>query len=140
MANVFDNAGKQVQITVPIGASNTTDGVFKATKNGAAYAQVPFDMDIDEVFLDFALSADINTAGSGNFGVGIYADNVSLTSAQIAVAYSSANPYTSVARSGLSKTSLDKGDLLRIDILAVPGGAATAYPMNAVVRITGNAR
>lgn len=141
MANVFDNAGKQAVLNIPLAASNTTDGVFKATKNGAAYAQVPFDMDIDNLFLDFALSGDINTAGSGNFSVGVYQNvSTSLTSAAISVAYSSANSYTSKSRSELAVTSLAKGDILRVDILAVPGGAATAYPMNGVVRIIGVAK
>lgn len=137
MANVFDNAGKRAVLQIPVAGTNTTDSVIKATKNGAAYMEVDANMQIDELFLSFALSGDINTDGSGNFSVGVYADGVSLTSAAISVAYSSANPYTSVARASLSKTSLDDGDILRVDILAVPGGAATAYPMNAVVRIVG---
>lgn len=137
MANVFDNAGKRSVLQLPIAATNTTDGVIKAAANGVAYQQVDASMEIDEVFLDFAMSAGVNTDGSGTFGIGIYADGVSLTAAAITVAYSSANPYTSVARSGLSKDSLVDGELLRVDVLSVPGGAATSYPMNVTVRIVG---
>jgi hypothetical protein len=138
MTPVFDKNDRRVELLIPIPAENTTDGVLNTTKNGAAYYEVDLDMEIDEVFLSFAMSADVNTAGSGNFGVGVYVDNVSLTSAQIAVAYSSANPYTSKARSELAVDTLNDGDLLRLDILQVPGGASTSYPMNALVRIVGH--
>ncbi len=137
MANNFDTQGKNVDIIVPIAAVNTTDGVINATKNGAAYCVVPCDVDLDKVRLNFSMSSNVNAAGSGNFSIGIYADNVAITAAAISVAYSSANPYTTVDRATLTTKTLTEGQLLRIDVLAVPGGAATSYPTNVVVRLQG---
>lgn len=136
----FDTQGKGEAIVLPIAAQNTSDGVINAVKNGAAYVVAPFQLDIDKVFLSFSMSSNVNSAGSGTFGIGIYVDNVSLTASPITVAYSSANPYTSIDRANLAINSIAEGALIRVDVLSVPGGAATSYPMNAIVRIQGSSK
>lgn len=137
MALNFDSQGKNVDIVIPIASVNTTDGVINATKNGAAYAQAASDMDVDKLRLNFAMSSNVNSAGSGNFSIGVYVNNVSMTAAAISVAYNSANPYTTVDRASLAVKSIAEGDIIRVDVLAVPGGAATSYPQNAIVRLQG---
>lgn len=131
----YDNQGKGVLLTVPISSTNATDGVIKAVKNGSAYAVVPEHLQVDTVYLQFALSAAVNTDGSGTFGVGLYINNVAVHTAALAVSYSSANSYATLDRASITNAEWNEGDILRVDVINIFGGAATAYPQNAVVTV-----
>lgn len=132
----FDFAGKPITVDVIAGTAN--GGILSAVKNGAAYAPVPADMEIDHVELMYALSGAANGAGSGNTTVVVYENGVALWSANaLQIGYASATNYVTLDRASLAQTSLTKGRELRLDITGVFGGAATAYPESLIVRIVG---
>jgi hypothetical protein len=137
MANNFDSAGKMHRIHVPIAVSNATDGKLNAAFNGVGYAYAMESMNIDKVVLSFAMSAGVNAAGSGSTKIGVYANNVAIHSATFEVGYASAAPYAVLDRASLTTKALAEGDVIRVDLLAVPGGAATSYAQSAQVVFIG---
>lgn len=131
----FDHQGKAPDFCVPIASTNGTDGVIKAAASGVAYAVVPAHLQIDAIYLQFAMSAGVNADGSGTFGVGLYINNVAVHASPLTVSYSSANSYATLDRASLTNKQWNEGDILRVDITSVPGGAATSYPQNAFLTI-----
>ena len=133
------NAVGRVKQTVVLGPANANDAVLKAAFNGIGYAVVTEPMEIDKVVLSFAMSAGVNAAGSGSTAIGVYVNNVAAHSASFAVSYASSAPYATLDRGSLTIKTLSEGDVIRIDLLSVPGGAATSYPQGAVVTFVGEA-
>lgn len=133
----FDTQGKSVKIVVPIAAANATDGKLNAAFNGVGYQYVTEPMQIDKIVLSFAMSAGVNAAGSGSTKIGVYVNNVAIHSATFEVAYASSAPYAVLDRASLTTKVLNEGDVIRIDLLAVPGGAATSYAQSAAVTFVG---
>lgn len=133
----FDTSGKSVKVIVPIACANTTDSLLKAAFNGVGYQYVTEPMNIDKIVLSFAMSAGVNAAGSGSTKIGVYVNNVAIHTATFEVSYSSAAPYAVLDRASLTTKSLSECDVIRIDLLAVPGGAATSYAQSAAVTFVG---
>lgn len=134
MAN-FDP--QNVLIHIPIACANATDGKLNAAFNGVGYGLAPASMNIDKINFTFAMSAGVNSAGSGSTSIGVYVNNVAAHSASFAVSYSSSAPYATLDRASLTTKALAEGDVIRIDLLAVPGGAATSYAQSGMVTICG---
>lgn len=132
----FDTAGKNLVLEIPL-VINATDFALKAAFNGAGYAVAPFPMNIDKVQLCFAHTAGVNGAGSGSTAVGLYINGTAAHTATFGVSYSSSEPYATLDRASLTTKAIAEGDVLRIDVLSVYGGAATSYAIGAVVRVVG---
>jgi hypothetical protein len=139
MANNFDTQGKNVKVVIPIMCANGTDSVLKAAFNGVGYAYVSEAMNIDHAVLSLAMSAGVNAAGSGSTKVGLYNNNtgVSFHTAAFEVTYASSKPYAILDRADFTTQELAAGDCIRVDLLAVPAGAATSYAQSAQVILTG---
>ena len=136
MAN-FDSVGKMHRIHIPIAAANATDGKLNAAFNGVGYAYSMEAMNIDKIVLSFAMSAGVNAAGSGSTKIGVYVNNSAIHSTAFEVGYASSSPYVALDRASLTTKAINEGDVIRVDLLAVPGGAATSYAQSAMVTIVG---
>jgi len=133
----FDMLGKMHRIHIPVSAANATDGKLNAAFNGVGYAYACESMNIDKILLSFAMSAGVNAAGSGSTKIGVYVNNTAIHSATFEVGYASSAPYAVLDRASLTTKALAEGDVIRIDLLAVPGGAATSYAQSAMVTVVG---
>ena len=126
----------RVPFNVPIG--QRAGATWSVVGNGVAYAQAPFDMEIDHVDIGLTMGGGKNSAGSGNFEVVAYQEGVAMWAANgLQIAYDSVHPYASITRANLSVKALNEGDEIRLDITEVFGGAATVYPDAAVVTFVG---
>lgn len=133
MAGVFDS---RVPWNVSIG--QRAGATWSVVGNGVAYAQVPFNMEIDHVDIGLTMGGGKNSAGSGNFEVIANHDGVAMWAANgLQVAYDSVHPYATIGRSSLLVKSLLEGKEIRLDITEVFAGAATVYPDAAVVTFVG---
>ena len=133
----FDMLGKMHRIHIPVSAANATDGKLNAAFNGVGYSYATEGMNIDKIVLSFAMSAGVNAAGSGSTKIGVYVNNTAIHSATFEVGYASSAPYAVLDRASLTTKALAEGDVIRIDLLAVPGGAATSYAQSAMVTVVG---